>query len=115
MQAAFKLYAAWLLAGLIALVIIAALSSDAIAQIGSGYNLSWSTIDGGGGQSSAGDYSLHGSIGQSDAHFGLSGGGYTLSGGFWNIQPNQASPTPQVTQTVPTSSPAKLYLPVIRR
>ncbi len=56
--------------------------SVAAAQSGGGYDLSWSTIDGGGGSSSGGGYTLAGTIGQSDAG-ALSGGGYTLSGGFW--------------------------------
>ena len=51
----------------------------------SGYDLSWSTIDGGGATpagSTGGSYSLGGTIGQADA--GTPGGGtYTLNGGFW--------------------------------
>jgi hypothetical protein len=45
--------------------------------------LDWYTIDGGGGTSSGGDYSLSGTIGQPDAG-GMSGGDYDLSGGFWS-------------------------------
>jgi|YNPBryunderm2012_1023409.scaffolds.fasta_scaffold01364_2 hypothetical protein len=60
------------------------LSSNAQAQSGGGYDLSWSTIDGGGATfSSGGSYSLGGTIGQADAEAMLSGGSYTLSGGFW--------------------------------
>ena len=54
----------------------------ALAQSGGDYDLSWSTIDGGGGVSSGGDYTLQGTIGQADAGT-VSGGDYTLSGGFW--------------------------------
>ena len=55
----------------------------AVAQIGGGYDLTWSTIDGGGATfSTGGGYSLGGTIGQPDAGL-LSGGGYTLGGGFW--------------------------------
>jgi hypothetical protein len=52
------------------------------AQGGGGYDLTWSTIDGGGGDSSGGGYTLVGAIGQPDAGV-LIGGGYTLNGGFW--------------------------------
>jgi hypothetical protein len=46
------------------------------------YSISWSTVDGGGGVSSGGVYALAGTIGQHDAGR-LSGGAYTLQGGFW--------------------------------
>ena len=58
------------------LVILAA--SAASAQ----YKLSWYTIDGGGGQSSGGDFTLTGTIGQPDAAWSK-GGDYELLGGFW--------------------------------
>ena len=47
-----------------------------------GYDLSWSTIDGGGGTSSGGSYVLSGTIGQPDAAYSA-GGQYELLGGFW--------------------------------
>ena len=46
------------------------------------YKLSWYTIDGGGGISSGGPYSLTGTIGQPDAAYSR-GGNYELLGGFW--------------------------------
>ena len=52
-------------------------------QAGSGYDLTWYTIDGGGAMfSTGGSYSLGGTISQSDAGT-LGDGGYTLNGGFW--------------------------------
>ena len=59
-------------------------TSFAVAQTGDGFDLTWSTIDGGGGSSSGGGYSLSGTIGQPDAG-AMSGGGYSLAGGFWNV------------------------------
>jgi hypothetical protein len=53
-----------------------------LAQSGGQYELSWSTIDGGGGQSSGGPYVLTGTIGQPDAAYSA-GGNYELLGGFW--------------------------------
>ena len=47
------------------------------------YAIDWFTIDGGGGQSSGGAYTLQGTIGQSDSATS-SGGNYTLHGGFWS-------------------------------
>ncbi len=53
------------------------------AQSGGTYDLTWNTIDGGGQMfSTGGAYSLGGTIGQADAGT-MSGGSYTLSGGFW--------------------------------
>jgi hypothetical protein len=66
-----------------ALVVAALIVSIAVAQSGAGYDLSWSTIDGGGGSSSGSGYSLDGVIGQPDAG-SLSGGSYQLNGGFWS-------------------------------
>jgi hypothetical protein len=68
---------------LLALVALLLLASVARAQSGGGYDLSWSTVDGGGATwSEGGGYALGGTVGQPDAGV-LSGGGYTLAGGFW--------------------------------
>ncbi len=48
------------------------------------YSIDWSTIDGGGGTSTGGVYSVSGTIGQPDAGT-MSGGSYTLQGGFWAL------------------------------
>jgi hypothetical protein len=47
------------------------------------YDLSWWTVDGGGGTSENGGYVLEGTIGQPDAGPTLSEGDFTLIGGFW--------------------------------
>ena len=59
---------------------LAALPSS--AQSGADYDLSWSTIDGGGGTSTGGPYTLTGTIGQPDADWS-EGGEYEVLGGFW--------------------------------
>jgi hypothetical protein len=57
--------------------------SGASTALSTGYDLSWYTIDGGGATfSTGGGYQLGGTIGQADAGV-LSGGSYTLNGGFW--------------------------------
>jgi len=55
--------------------------SAALAQT---YSIDWSTLDGGGGTSTGGVYSVSGTIGQPDAGV-MSGGNYTLEGGFWGL------------------------------
>ena len=48
------------------------------------YDLTWNTIDGGGGDLAGSGYVLKGTVGQPDA--GLMGGnGYELGGGYWNL------------------------------
>ena len=47
-------------------------------------NIDWFTIDGGGGTSTGGVYSVNGTIGQPDAGK-MSGGNYSVDGGFWGI------------------------------
>ncbi len=66
----------------LALLPLLAVASLALAWNGMGYDLSWWTVDGGGGTSSGGGYALSGTIGQPDAAL-VAGGGYTLAGGFW--------------------------------
>ena len=49
------------------------------------YSIDWYSIDGGGGASTGGVYSVTGTIGQPDAGATMSGGSYTIDGGFWGI------------------------------
>jgi hypothetical protein len=55
------------------------------------YAINWWTADGGGGQSTGGVYAVTDTIGQPDAGR-MSGGQFTLAGGFWGIV--AAVPTP---------------------
>jgi hypothetical protein len=57
-------------------------AGSAQAQSGGSYDLSWTTIDGGGATMSGGSYSLDGTTGQPDAG-DLVGGSYKVGGGFW--------------------------------
>lgn len=68
--------------GLIILALLLPVEA-ALAQSGGGYDLTWNTVDGGGyAWSTGGGYALGGTVGQPDAG-ALTGGGYTLTGGFW--------------------------------
>ena len=77
------------LIGLVAIVLVSGLlaaAPSARAEPSVTYDLSWNTIDGGGGTSTGtgpnGTYSLSGTAGQPDAGT-LSSPTYTLGGGFW--------------------------------
>lgn len=65
------------------LVLMILATGVALAAGEAGYDLSWWTIDSGGGTSSGAGYSLSGTIGQLDAGLLMTGPGYQLSGGFW--------------------------------
>lgn len=70
---------------LIMLAILAALLLAATASAQS-YSVNWYKVSGGGGTSTNGTYSVSGTIGQHDASGGaMSGGGYSVTGGFWAI------------------------------
>ena len=56
-------------------------ASAAVAQQ---FAINWFTIDGGGGTSTGGAFSVSGTIAQPDAG-ALSGGNFTLQGGFWAV------------------------------
>ena len=49
------------------------------------YSIDWFTIDGGGGTSTGGVYSVSGTIGQPDAGGPMTGGNYSVTGGFWSL------------------------------
>ena len=62
----------------------ATLISLPLVARGQPYVIDWFTIDGGGGTSTGGVYSISGTIGQPDAGR-LTGASYTLDGGFWGF------------------------------
>jgi len=49
------------------------------------YSIDWYKISGGGGTSTGSIYSVSGTIGQPDASGALSGGNYSVTGGFWSL------------------------------
>jgi hypothetical protein len=51
---------------------------------GQTFSLDWWTVDGGGGTSTGDVYTVSGTIGQPDAG-AMSGGGYSLTGGYWGL------------------------------
>ncbi len=67
---------------ILAIAVAVLLPAMSYAQNDDGYQLVWSTVDGGGGRSEGGPYVLEATIGQADT--GVSGtGAYVLSAGFW--------------------------------
>jgi hypothetical protein len=84
---------------LLALLLI--MSAPALSQ----YSIDWYTIDGGGGTSTGGPYTLTGTIGQPDAAWSI-GGIYELLGGFWPGGPLPQYTGPHYEQWLAVGSPA---------
>ena len=64
------------------------------------YSIDWYKIAGGGGTSTNGQYSVSGTIGQHDASDAMTGGNYSLTGGFWsliNVVQTTGAPTLSIT------------------
>jgi hypothetical protein len=86
------------------LVLIGALSAFAVSRgSAQNYSIDWFTIDGGGGTSTGGVYSVSGTIGQPDAGH-MSGGNFTIDGGFWGIIAAVQSPGVPLLRVVLTST-----------
>jgi hypothetical protein len=65
------------------MLVLVAVGLSAAHAAGQSYEIPWYTIDGGGGTSSGGTFSLAGTIGQPDAGPTMTGGSFSLAGGFW--------------------------------
>jgi hypothetical protein len=63
------------------------------------YSIDWYKIAGGGGVSSNAPYQLSGTIGQQDASGQMSGGNYSVTGGFWSLIAIQTPGAPLLTIT----------------
>ena len=60
-------------------------SAFGFAALAQPYSIDWYTIAGGGGTSTGGGFSISGTIGQHDASGPMTGGNYSLTGGFWSL------------------------------
>ena len=52
---------------------------------GQSYSIDWYKIAGGGGTSTGATFQVTGTIGQPDASGAMTGGNYSLTGGFWSL------------------------------
>jgi hypothetical protein len=72
------------------------------------YSIPWYKISGGGGTSTGGIYSVSGTVGQPDASGPLTGGNYSLIGGFWSLYAVQTPGAPVLSIKL-TNSTAMVY------
>ena len=64
------------------------------------YSIDWFKVAGGGGVSSNATYQVSGTIGQQDASGAMTGGNYSLTGGFWALYAVQTPGAPLLTMSV---------------
>ena len=94
---------------LILCVLISAFSHRAVAQ----YAIDWFTIDGGGGTSTGGGYSVSGTIGQPDAsQQAMTGGNYSLVGAFWSLYAIQTPGAPYLSVMRTSTNTVVVWWPV---
>jgi hypothetical protein len=65
--------------------VVAVLGAFSISARAQSYTIDWYKIAGGGGTSTGGTYQVSGTIGQPDASGAMTGGNYSLTGGFWAL------------------------------
>ena len=61
------------------------ISACGLATLAQSYSINWYKISGGGGVSTSATYQVTGAIGQPDASGAMTGGNYSLTGGFWSL------------------------------
>ena len=87
----------------------AGLPASAHAQ---SFTIDWFTIDGGGGTSTGGVFAVSGTIGQPDASAQpLTGGNFSLVGGFWSLIALQTPGAPRLTIQLTSANAATVSWP----
>src|SRR5579864_1615396 len=67
------------------LILFSFLALANLPALAQSYSIDWYKIAGGGGTSTNGQYAISGTIGQHDAGGPMTGGNYSLTGGFWSL------------------------------
>jgi hypothetical protein len=81
----------------------------AVSASAQSYSIDWYTIDGGGGTSTGGVYTVSGTIGQPDAGGPMTGGNYSVTGGFWSLFAVQTPGAPVLSIKMTTTNTAQVY------
>jgi hypothetical protein len=94
------------------LAILGVLALSFSAARAQNFAIDWHTIDGGGGTSTGGNFSLSGTIGQPDANAQpMTGGAFSLTGGFWSLFAVQTPGAPLLTITRLSATSARVSWP----
>jgi hypothetical protein len=88
-------------------LMLALTASTAHAQ----YAVDWHKISGGGGVSSNGAFQISGTIGQPDAGPAMTGGPYSITGGFWALYAVQSQGAPLLRILLTPTNTVMVYWP----
>lgn len=95
-----------------ALLLAAAMGLGSVSLHAQNFSIEWHSIDGGGGTSAGGNFSLSGTIGQPDANAQpMTGGAFSLTGGFWSLFAVQTPDAPLLAIRLISSSAARVSWP----
>lgn len=72
-------------ARILAVAITILLGAFPVSVVAQTYSIDWYKVAGGGGASTGGVYAVSGTIGQHDAGTPMTGGSFSLTGGFWAL------------------------------
>ena len=96
---------------LIVLALLSTLNSQLSTAFAQSYSIDWFTIDGGGGTSTGGVYSVSGTTGQPDAGTPMTGGNFSLTGGFWSLFAVQTPGAPLLSIAYTTTNTVVVFWP----
>ena len=85
--------------------------ASALVLYAQSYSIDWYKISGGGGTSTGSVYSVSGTIGQHDAGGPMTGGNFSLTGGFWALYAVQTPGAPVLSIKLTTTNTAQVYWP----
>jgi hypothetical protein len=80
-------------------------ATPAMAQ----YSIDWYKVSGGGGTSTGGVYTVSGTVGQHDAGGPVTGGSFSLVGGFWSLYAVQTPGAPLLRILLTATNTAMVY------
>jgi hypothetical protein len=92
------------------LILLGVLLANAPSVLAQNFTVDWFTVDGGGGRSSGGGFTLSGTIGQPEVGT-MSNGRFSLTGGFWSLFAVQAAGAPQLSITITATNTALIFWP----
>ena len=73
------------------------------------YSIDWYKVSGGGSTGTGGVFTVSGTIGQPDAGGPMTGGNFSLTGGFWSLYAVQTPGAPVLSIKLTTTNTAQVY------